>query len=56
VHNEVDSLESVISEWDSSLKNIPGRPPRHQRHRACSQERLPLVRLPGGLWSADDDL
>jgi hypothetical protein len=22
--NEVDSLESVISEWDSSLKNIPG--------------------------------
>jgi hypothetical protein len=24
VHNEVDSLESVISEWDSSLKNIPG--------------------------------
>jgi glycosyltransferase involved in cell wall biosynthesis len=23
-HNEVDSLESVISEWDSLLKNIPG--------------------------------
>jgi transposase len=23
---------------------------------ACAQERLPLVRLPGSLWSADDDL
>ena len=23
-----------------------GRPPRHQRHRACSEKRLSLVRLP----------
>lgn len=25
--NEADSLESVISEWNSSLKNIPGLHP-----------------------------
>jgi glycosyltransferase involved in cell wall biosynthesis len=24
VHNEVDSLERVVSEWDSSLREIPG--------------------------------
>jgi len=23
VHNEVDSLEKVISEWDASLRTIP---------------------------------
>lgn len=33
-----------------------GRPPRDQRHRACAQERLPLVRLPASLWSVYDDL
>lgn len=33
-----------------------GRPPRDQRYRACAQERLPLVRLPGSLWSVYDDL
>jgi hypothetical protein len=32
------------------------RPPRDQRHRACDQERQPLVRLPPGIWSTDDDL
>jgi hypothetical protein len=31
-------------------------PPRHQRHRAGVEMRLTLVRLPGDLWSADDDL
>ena len=24
VHNEVESLEAVVSEWDSCLKDIPG--------------------------------
>ncbi len=24
VHNEVDSLERVVCEWDSSLRKIPG--------------------------------
>ena len=24
VHNEVDSLERVVSEWDASLRKIPG--------------------------------
>ena len=33
-----------------------GRPSCHQRHRACAQKRLPLVRLPASLWSANDDL
>ena len=33
-----------------------GRSTGHQRHRACSQEWLPLVRLPARIWSADDDL
>ena len=33
-----------------------GRSPRHQRHRTCIEERLPLVRLPARVWSSDNDL
>ena len=33
-----------------------GRSARDQRHPACSQERLPVVRLPAGVRPADDDL
>jgi transposase len=33
-----------------------GRPPRHQRHSARVEERLPLVRLSRSLRTADDDI
>ncbi len=33
-----------------------GRPARDQRHPPCSQERLPVVRLPAGIRPTDDDL
>jgi len=33
-----------------------GRSPRYQRHRACAEERLSLVRLPARIWSPDNDL
>lgn len=32
------------------------RSPRDQRHRARSEKRLPMVRLPAGIRPADDDL
>jgi len=33
-----------------------GRPPRDQRHLACAQERLPVVRLPAGIRPPYDHL
>src|SRR5271166_883179 len=33
-----------------------GRPARDQRHPPCSQERLPVVRLPAGIRPTDNDL
>src|SRR6476620_10931395 len=33
-----------------------GRSACHQRHRACVEKRLPLVRLPARIWAFDDDL
>ena len=32
------------------------RSPCDQRYSACSEKRLPLVRLPAGVWSTHDDL
>ena len=33
-----------------------GRPSRDQRHPACAEKRLPVVRLSAGIWPSEDDL
>jgi hypothetical protein len=51
----MDAARAALTDG-CTRRGASGRPPGHQRHRACAQERLPLVRLPGGLWPVYDDL
>ena len=46
-------------QWKRIEPRLPtdvGRSSGHQRHCACTEERLSLVRLPAGVWSCDHDL
>jgi hypothetical protein len=49
-----DSAELIAD--GRARRRASRRPARDQRDRARAQVWLPLVRLPGSLWSADDDL